>query len=372
MHHSILHYAVVCTLCLSLTPSHALEAKVTGFLGTGEWLEFDGLHLVHLTTRFRATQAKAVTCVHGQQRCALSRAARSSKAPSFIGSHQNCRQHLLRLDTAASSVVFSGDKLPATCYHDGKVVGVLALQGSYREHAAHFQRCGVRCIEVRKPEHLVGLSGLVIPGGESTTIANVAERIGLTQPLQEFVRSGRPVWGTCAGLIFLANNVLGQKKGGQSLIGGLDVTCHRNFFGSQVNSFEADIPVPVSEDGAFHAGDAAAASSPCRAVFIRAPAILRAGPGVDVLAEYKVDDAAPPAVDVDGVMKKFDKVIVAVRQNHILATAFHPELTKDLRWHRAFIALIEKFSNVEYDPSKVPTEHLLPFSRPGDIPIYCK
>ena len=193
-------------------------------------------------------------------------------------------------------------------------VGVLALQGAFLEHAAMLRGLGADAVEVRKPQQLAELDGLVMPGGESTTMGLVAERWGLVEPLRVWVRAGKPVWGTCAGMILLADHAVGQKKGGQPLIGGLDVTVNRNYFGRQNQSFEVLLDAPVLGDGPF------------RAVFIRAPAILETGPAVQVLAE------APG---------HGEQVIVAVRQGPILATAFHPELTDDARWHRLFLDVVE-------------------------------
>jgi 5'-phosphate synthase pdxT subunit len=151
--------------------------------------------------------------------------------------------------------------------------------------------------------------------------------IGMQFPaLREFGTSGKPIWGTCAGLIFLADKAVGQKAGGQDLLGGLDCTVHRNFFGCQLNSFETQLPVPalVSEEGG---------PSSFRAVFIRAPAITEAGPSVEVLAEYTVPSnfQASSLDQVEG-QEELQKVIVAVRQKNLMATAFHPELTSDMRW----------------------------------------
>jgi pyridoxal 5'-phosphate synthase pdxT subunit len=169
-------------------------------------------------------------------------------------------------------------------------VGVLALQGGFEAHAKSLARLGVEVREVRTPDDLEGLDALIIPGGESTTIGLGVEREGLAGPLAEFVRSGRPVLGTCAGMIMLDREHLGL----------LDIAVRRNAFGRQLASFEAELDF----DG-----------EPLHAVFIRAPWVEEAGEGVEVLAE------------VDGHP-------VAVRQGNILAVAFHPELTEDLRLHR--------------------------------------
>lgn len=190
-------------------------------------------------------------------------------------------------------------------------IGVLALQGAFVEHIASLHRSGVETAEVRLPSHLEGLDGLIIPGGESTTIGKLAVAYGLLEPLQRFGRS-KPVWGTCAGAIFLSKDAHRD----QPLLELMDIVVERNAFGRQVDSFEADLDIPVlnavdSQAGLYHA------------VFIRAPLIESAGPGVEVLA------ALP------------DGRIVAARQGKLLATSFHPELTRDDRFHRYFIRLTE-------------------------------
>ncbi len=193
------------------------------------------------------------------------------------------------------------------------VVGVLALQGAFHEHAVMLRKLGATAVEVRKPEQLGGLDGLILPGGESTTMALIAERWGMVAPLRAWVQSGRPVWGTCAGMILLADRATGQKEGGQTLLGGLHVTVNRNYFGRQTESFETELAAPVLGEAPIHA------------VFIRAPAIVEVGPDVQVLARTAGHG---------------EEVIVAVRQGPLLATAFHPELTPDLRWHRYFLEMI--------------------------------
>ncbi len=187
-------------------------------------------------------------------------------------------------------------------------IGVLALQGAFIEHKNVLARLGVQAAEVRLPEHLEGLDGLIIPGGESTTMGLLAQKWNLLEPLRAFARSGRPVWGTCAGMILLAREVVDGVPG-QPILGLMDITVRRNAFGRQVDSFEADLAVPVLGDPPFHA------------VFIRAPIIERVGAGVDVLASLD------------------DGTAVAVQQGNLLATAFHPELTADARFHRYFLGL---------------------------------
>jgi pyridoxal 5'-phosphate synthase pdxT subunit len=188
-------------------------------------------------------------------------------------------------------------------------IGVLALQGAFAEHIAILLRLGVEAVEVRTPAQMEGLDGLILPGGESTTMGLVAERWGLVEPLRAWVHGGKPTWGTCAGMILLADQATGQKQGGQPLIGGLHVTVNRNYFGRQVDSFETTLIVPCFEPD----------ESP--AIFIRAPAITELGEDVEPLAELP------------------GPVYVAVRQGPILATAFHPELTPDMRWHALFVEM---------------------------------
>jgi len=186
-------------------------------------------------------------------------------------------------------------------------VGVLALQGAFIEHEKMLQALGAEPSEVRMPQQLEGLDGLIIPGGESTTIGKLATEFGLVEPLRVFAQS-KPTWGTCAGMIFLAKDI-GIDR--QPILGVMDIQVNRNAFGRQIDSFEADLSIKPLGALPFHA------------VFIRAPVVTEVGNTVDVLA----------ALD--------DGRIVAVQQNHLLATAFHPELTGDSRLHRYFIELIE-------------------------------
>jgi 5'-phosphate synthase pdxT subunit len=186
-------------------------------------------------------------------------------------------------------------------------VGILALQGAFIEHAKMVRRLGAEAVEVRLPAHLDGLDALILPGGESTTIGKLAVSYGLIEPLREFAKS-KPTWGTCAGMIFLAKDI-GIDR--QPILGLMDMTVNRNAFGRQIDSFEADLTIPPLGDVPFHA------------VFIRAPLVTHVEPEVEVLATLS------------------DGQIVAVRQGHLLATAFHPELTPDSRLHQYFLRLIE-------------------------------
>jgi 5'-phosphate synthase pdxT subunit len=184
-------------------------------------------------------------------------------------------------------------------------VGVLALQGDVREHVRMLEQCGASAVPVRRPAELEECDALVLPGGESTTIGMLAETFGLLQPIRDRVSGGMPAYGSCAGLVLLADEVLDGRPG-QQLVGGLDVTVRRNAFGRQVDSFECDLDVAGLDGDALHA------------VFIRAPWVERVGASVEVLAE------------VDGHA-------VAVRQGSLLATSFHPELTADPRLHQLFV-----------------------------------
>jgi 5'-phosphate synthase pdxT subunit len=185
-------------------------------------------------------------------------------------------------------------------------IGVLALQGDFREHLAVFESLGVDAVSVRRPEDLERVSGLVIPGGESTVIDKLSRLFGLAEPLKAAVASGLPVYGTCAGLIMLADSVRDAIDGQQS-IGGLDVVVRRNAFGSQLDSFETDLDVPALGD------------EPVHAVFIRAPVVESVGAAVTVLS----------ALD--------DGRVVAVEQGNLLGTSFHPEITGETRFHRYFV-----------------------------------
>ena len=187
-------------------------------------------------------------------------------------------------------------------------IGVLALQGAFIEHEKMLKSLGVSASEVRMPEQLDGLDGLIIPGGESTVIGKLATEYGLVEPLRTFAQS-HPTWGTCAGMIFLARDI-GIDR--QPILGLMNIKVNRNAFGRQIDSFEADLDIKPLGDPPFHA------------FFIRAPIVTEAGAGVEVLAQLG------------------DGRIVAVQQKHLLATAFHPELTGDSRLHQYFIKLIDQ------------------------------
>lgn len=195
-------------------------------------------------------------------------------------------------------------------------VGVLALQGDFIEHIQILKSLGADASEVRKPEQLRDLDALIVPGGESTTFAKLAEAYGLMEPIRTMCTTGKPVWGTCAGLIFMAKDA-GRP---QPVLGVMDVKVKRNAFGRQTESFEQDLPVPELEQVA----NGADPKRPFHAIFIRAPLIESVGEGVKVLARLE------------------DGTIVAARQGNLLATSFHPELTKDRRFHRYFMEHVGK------------------------------
>ena len=185
-------------------------------------------------------------------------------------------------------------------------VGVLGLQGDFSEHLTTLRGIGADGVDVRRPEQLDDIDALIIPGGESTTICKLAQNYGIIPKLRERAQAGMPVWGTCAGAIFIAKDVPGHPHPLASL---MDVTVERNAFGRQIDSFSADLDVKALGEKPFHA------------VFIRAPRINRLGSGVEVLA--RLDDGT----------------VVAARQGRLLATSFHPELTHDERFHRYFLSL---------------------------------
>jgi pyridoxal 5'-phosphate synthase pdxT subunit len=194
-------------------------------------------------------------------------------------------------------------------------IGVLALQGAFREHLNTLGAIGVEGVPVRLPADLDDVAGLILPGGESTTMRKLIDRWGLRQPMLDLAASGAPIFGTCAGMIVLAREIVG---GEEPILPLLDVAVRRNAFGRQLDSFEADLPVPVLGD------------QPVHGVFIRAPIIERSGADVDILARLE------------------DGRIVAVRERNIIATAFHPELAGETRFHR----LVATMANEHEDPGE--------------------
>jgi 5'-phosphate synthase pdxT subunit len=188
------------------------------------------------------------------------------------------------------------------------VVGVLALQGDVAEHLAMLERCGSSARTVKSRSDLEAVDALIVPGGESTTVIRLLERFALAAPIVERTRAGMPLWGTCMGMIVAAHDVVGTEQKTLDLI---DITVRRNAFGRQIASAEVPLPVPVLGE------------QPFPAVFIRAPWIERAGPGVDVLASY-------------------DGYGVFVREKNVIATSFHPELTGDRRVHEYFVQMIAR------------------------------
>jgi 5'-phosphate synthase pdxT subunit len=251
-------------------------------------------------------------------------------------------------------------------------IGVLAIQGAVEEHVKAIEKVGMRAREIRLPEEIDydELDGLILPGGESTTMAIVGEATGLFPALKKWVESGRPIWGTCAGMILLSDHAIKQKGGGQALVGGLDVKICRNYFGAQLDSMEVNIPAPLLPTVPSQAADAKK-DKPYKAIFIRAPAILSIGPKVQSIASIHAKPHHNARAEVEAVYRESEgeasvkrrkkssssvsesrkstatsdetfEVHVAVRQGNILATAFHPELTDDLRWMQGFIRIVEE------------------------------
>jgi 5'-phosphate synthase pdxT subunit len=205
-------------------------------------------------------------------------------------------------------------------------VGVLALQGDVREHLAALERSGMRAVAVRRPSELDDVDALVLPGGESTTMSRLLETFELLEPARKRLVDGMPAYGSCAGMILLARDVLDGRPD-QRQLGGLDVVVRRNAFGRQADSFEADLDLTGVDGG------------PVRAVFIRAPWVESAGEGVQVLATLSTTSPATSVPSQPGA-EAAEGRIVAVRQGMVLATAFHPELTGDGRVHRLFCDLV--------------------------------
>ncbi|EXJ50631.1 MAG: glutamine amidotransferase subunit PdxT [Microbacterium sp. 69-7] len=187
-------------------------------------------------------------------------------------------------------------------------VGVLALQGDVREHVRALETLGAEVVAVRRPEELATVSGLVIPGGESSVIDKLARTFGMQQPIREALAGGMPAYGTCAGLILLADRIADGIRG-QETFGGIDITVQRNAFGSQIDSFETELTVAGFDE-------------PVSATFIRAPRVVETGPAVEVLASL------------------LDGAIVAVRQGALFGTAFHPEVSGETRFHELFLDLV--------------------------------
>ena len=190
-------------------------------------------------------------------------------------------------------------------------IGVLALHGAVMEHIQTLRSIGVEPVSVRLPEDLEGISGLILPGGESTTIRKLAARWGLLEPIMDLARSGAPILGTCAGMIIVAKEIAGGEEPVFPLV---DITVERNAFGRQLDSFETDLLMPILGD------------RPVHAIFIRAPIIERVGPGVEVLARLP------------------DQRVVAVRQRNVIALSFHPELAGETRIHRLVAAMASEYS----------------------------
>ena len=191
----------------------------------------------------------------------------------------------------------------------GIKVGVLSLQGAFKEHVSRLEECGVSVVEVRLPEQFKDIDGLIIPGGESTTINKLLKKYKFKESLDKFYRDRKPIFGTCAGLILLAKNITGEGKG----LGYIDIEVQRNAYGRQIESFEELLDIRLDNnqnDGKF------------KSIFIRAPKILNVGKKVRILGKFKED-------------------IVLVRDNNVMASTFHPELTRDLRIHQYFINIIK-------------------------------
>lgn len=190
------------------------------------------------------------------------------------------------------------------------IIGILALQGAFIEHKLILEKLNVNTVLIRREDEIEGCDGIIIPGGESTAMSIIEKNI--FKILKEYVNNGRPVWGTCAGLVLLADEING-KIDGQKSIGGLGIKIERNYFGSQMNSFITDMEYPgeINVEGKF------------RAIFIRAPVIS------EVFGKTKI-------------LLKYDKNIVAVRNGNLIGTSFHPELTKDYNWHKYFLDIVER------------------------------
>lgn len=226
--------------------------------------------------------------------------------------------------TCATSLSRPASKAP--------LVGILALQGDVREHVRALEECGAAAVPVRRPGELSAVDGLIIPGGESTTMDKLSRIFGMREPLRDRIADGMPVYGSCAGMIMLAEEIadpaLDLAGNPQQTLGGLDITVRRNAFGRQVDSFETELHFHgLAPDGE--------AETPLHAVFIRAPWVERVGGGVEVLASVNLPQGAQNA-RIEPVVRA-----VAVRSQHLLATSFHPEVTGERRIHELFIRMIE-------------------------------
>ncbi len=215
------------------------------------------------------------------------------------------------------------------------LVGILALQGDVREHARALEACGARVVPVRRPSELATVDGLVLPGGESTTIDKLTRIFGLREPLRDRIREGLPVYGSCAGMILLADEIADPATdlagNPQQTLGGLDITVRRNAFGRQVDSFETELQFAAL-------APAGEPEKTVHAVFIRAPWVERVGAGVQVLASVEIPAEAHPSAQNGRIAPKVRAV--AVRSQHLLATSFHPEVTGERRIHGLFIRMI--------------------------------
>jgi 5'-phosphate synthase pdxT subunit len=197
-------------------------------------------------------------------------------------------------------------------------VGIVAMQGDFEAHRRAVEAAGGEAVLVRTPEQVAAADALILPGGESTTIGKLLARFRVDEAVKEADAAGKPIYGTCAGMILLSKDIVsGEKRGGQPTLGLMDISVARNAFGRQVDSFEANIAAP-----------GVAGEEPLRGVFIRAPFVTKIGPGVEVLATY-------------------NGTVVLVRQDHRLASAFHPELTGDVRVHRYFLDMIRSAKPAE-------------------------
>jgi 5'-phosphate synthase pdxT subunit len=210
-------------------------------------------------------------------------------------------------------------------------IGVLALQGAFIEHVRALRDLGVEAKEVRLPEDLEGLDGLIIPGGESTAIGKLMTNWHLIEPIKDMAYEGKAIWGTCAGMILLAKDIGGLN---QPLLGLMDIKVRRNAFGSQLDSFEADLAVPAFKKEL--SGQADTDGNPFHAVFIRAPLIEEIGPQAEEIARISSEENVEEDFSQD---ERRQNIIVAARQANLLATAFHPELTPDRRFHQLFLKM---------------------------------